>query len=137
MKHTECKDCELNNGDCGYHFVMDGVTNYDIASLSACDQYGNCEFFKSKAKPKLDYLSNFCEGFSGIVERLNDRPQGEWVYGEDECGQDGWFCSECGFFVPWYYEFYADIDFIRDYKVCPHCISNMITYTGKDRGNKP
>lgn len=49
MKHTECKDCELSNGDCGYHFKMDGVTNYDIASLSACDKYGNCEFFKPKA----------------------------------------------------------------------------------------
>ena len=48
MKHTECKDCELGNGDCGYHFKMDGATNYDIASLSACDQYGNCMFFKSK-----------------------------------------------------------------------------------------
>lgn len=49
MKHTECKDCELSNGDCGYHFKMDGATNYDIASLSACDKYGNCEFFKPKA----------------------------------------------------------------------------------------
>lgn len=63
-----------------------------------------------------------------------ERPQGEWIYGEDDCGQDGWFCSECGFFVPWYYQYYEkDIDFIRDYKVCPHCISEMITYTGKDR----
>lgn len=60
MKHTECKDCELRNGDCGHHFKseiyskMGVTTNYDIASLSACDQYGNCEFFKSKAKPKGD-----------------------------------------------------------------------------------
>ena len=46
MKHTECKDCELSNGDCGYHFKMDGTTNFDIPSLSACDRYGNCEFFK-------------------------------------------------------------------------------------------
>lgn len=45
MKHTECKDCKLSNGDCGHHFKMDGVTNFDIASLSACDNYGNCEFF--------------------------------------------------------------------------------------------
>lgn len=57
MKHTECKDCELSNGDCGYHFKMDGTINYDIASLSACDQYGNCEFFKPKAKPKSDLIS--------------------------------------------------------------------------------
>ena len=57
MKHTECEDCELSNGDCGYHFKMDGVTNYDIASLSACDQYGNCMFFKSKAKLQGDLIS--------------------------------------------------------------------------------
>lgn len=57
MKHTECKDCELSNGDCGYHFKMDGKTNYDIASLSACDKYGNCEFFKSKAKPQGDLIN--------------------------------------------------------------------------------
>ena len=60
--------------------------------------------------------------------------KGEWIYGEDECGQDGWFCSECNFFVPWYYEYYGkDINFIRDYKVCPHCTAKMVTYTGKDR----
>ncbi len=71
----------------------------------------------------------------GAIE--NQRPQGEWVYGEDECGQDGWFCSECGFFVPWYYLYYEnDIDFIREYKACPHCLAEMITYTGKDRDAK-
>lgn len=62
---------------------------------------------------------------------------GEWIYGEDDCGQDGWFCSECNFFVPWYYQYYEkDVDFIRDYKVCPHCISEMVTYTGKYRDTK-
>ena len=57
MKHTECKDCELSNSDCGYHFKMDGVTNYDIASLSACDKYGNCSFFKPKVNPQGDLIS--------------------------------------------------------------------------------
>ena len=66
-----------------------------------------------------------------------ERPQGEWYYGEDECGQDGWFCSECGFFVPWYYTYYEnDINFIREYKVCPHCLAEMVTYIGKDRDTK-
>ena len=53
MKHTECEDCKLSNGDCGHHFKMDGITNFGIASLSACDKYGNCMFFimnKMKAK---------------------------------------------------------------------------------------
>ena len=71
------------------------------------------------------------------AEREYKRPQGEWIYGEDECGQDGWFCSECEFFVPWYYQYYEkDIDFIRDYKVCPHCLAEMVTYTGKDRDTR-
>ena len=66
-----------------------------------------------------------------------ERPQGEWIYGEDETGQDGWFCSECDFFVPWYYQYYEkDVNFIRDYKACPHCLAEMITYTGKDRDKK-
>lgn len=72
-----------------------------------------------------------------LVIRSEERPTGEWIYGEDDCGQDGWFCSECGFFVPWYYQYYEkDIDFIRDYKACPHCLAEMITYTGKDRDTK-
>lgn len=63
--------------------------------------------------------------------------KGEWIYGEDDCGQDGWFCSECNFFVPWYYQYYGkDVDFIRDYKGCPHCLAEMITYIGKDRDAK-
>lgn len=72
-----------------------------------------------------------------LVLQTDERPHGEWVYGEDECGQDGWFCSECGFFVPWYYQYYEnDVDFIREYKACPHCLAEMVTYTGKDRDKK-
>lgn len=72
-----------------------------------------------------------------LVIKEEKPPQGEWIYGEDEYGQDGWFCSECGFFVPWYYEYYEnDVDFIREYKACPHCLAEMVTYTGKDRDTK-
>lgn len=60
-----------------------------------------------------------------------ERKKGEWIYGEND-GQDGWFCSECGFFIPWYYEYYGldNIDFISDYRTCPKCDANMIKYTG-------
>lgn len=57
MKHMECEDCKLRNGDCGYHFKMDGKTNYDIPSLTACDRYGNCEFFQQKDRPQGDLIS--------------------------------------------------------------------------------
>lgn len=65
MKHAECKDCELSNGNCGHHFEMDGITNYEIASLSACDQYENCMFFKSKPTERFE------------------KQQDEWVRKED------------------------------------------------------
>ena len=78
------------------------------------------------------------------VEHLNDpllrdalalikeqEAEGKWIYGEDETGVDGWHCSSCGFFEPWFYEFTDDIDFIRFYGFCPSCGRKMISYTGK------
>lgn len=50
--------------------------------------------------------------------------KGEWIYCEDDEGQDGYRCSECGFFVPWYYD-YEDSNYILDYKACPHCLAKM------------
>lgn len=148
MKHTECKDCKYREGNCGYHFKMDGITNFDIASLSACDKYGDCMFFErdEEDESKGDLISrealkkaieeeicNFelpisANSIMPIIDNAPtvERPTGEWRYGEDECGQDGWFCSECGFFVPWYYQYYEnDIDFIQEYKACPHCLAEM------------
>ena len=55
----------------------------------------------------------------------------KWIYGENETGVDGWFCSECNFFEPWFYDFTDDIDFIRFYVHCPNCGRKMTSYTGK------
>ena len=57
--------------------------------------------------------------------------EAEWIYGEDETGADGWHCSECNFFEPWFYDFDDDIDFIKRYEHCPKCGRRMILYTGK------
>lgn len=57
--------------------------------------------------------------------------EAEWIYGEDETGADGWHCSYCGFFEPWFYEIADDIDFIRFYSFCPCCGRRMTSYTGK------
>ena len=57
--------------------------------------------------------------------------EGKWIYGEDETGVDGWYCSECNFFEPWFYEFTDDVDFIRFYGFCPSCGRKMTSYTGK------
>lgn len=61
-----------------------------------------------------------------------ERKKGEWIYGEND-GQDGWYCSECEFFIPWDYSYYGlnNIDFIRDFHTCPHCDAKMLSYTGK------
>lgn len=51
---------------------------------------------------------------------------GHWIYGEDESGQDGYSCSECDFFVPWYYKYYEQgLHFIKDYHLCPQCGAKM------------
>lgn len=71
--------------------------------------------------------------FQNLPSAQPKRKTGRWIYGEDDSGQDGWTCSECGFFVPWYYEYYGlnNTDFIRDFHTCPHCDAKMLTYTGK------
>lgn len=83
----------------------------------------------------------FIEGVGNVYavseETINDtlellkEQEAEWIYGEDETGADGWHCSYCGFFEPWFYEFTDDIDFIRLYSFCPSCGRRMTSYTGK------
>ena len=71
------------------------------------------------------------------IDTINDalallkEQDAKWIYGEDETGVDGWHCSYCGFFEPWFYEFTDDIDFIRFYSFCPSCGRRMTSYTGK------
>ena len=76
-------------------------------------------------------LSTAVDVIRDLPSTQPDRKKGEWTYGEHD-GQDGWFCSECGFFIPWYYDFYGldNINFIRDYHTCPCCDAKMVKYTG-------
>ena len=71
--------------------------------------------------------------FHEMCELLKEQPESEakWIYGEDKTGVDGWRCSKCDFFEPWFYEFTDDIDFIRFYRHCPSCGRKMTSYTGK------
>jgi hypothetical protein len=81
---------------------------------------------------------------SGCQEQLRDdalallkekESEAKWIYGENKTGVDGWHCSECDFFEPWFYEFTDDIDFIRFYEYCPRCGRKMTSYTGKPTKN--
>ena len=96
-----------------------------------------------------------CEGIPGVCEEdhqsvripkalaldvLNELKEQEaeakWIYGEDKTGVDGWHCSKCNFFEPWFYDFTEDIDFIRFYGHCPNCGRKMTSYTGKATRNE-
>ena len=77
-------------------------------------------------RPRYQRILNDC-----IALLKEKEAEGKWIYGEDETGVDGWHCSECGFFEPWFYEFTDDIDFIRFYGFCPSCGRKMTSYTGK------
>ena len=55
---------------------------------------------------------------------IEPRKKGEWIYGESEAGNDGYYCSKCGNFVPWKYDEY-DIDFIKEFLFCNKCGTDM------------
>ena len=40
---------------------------------------------------------------ANAIALLKDAEPREWIYCEDDSGQDGYRCSGCGFFEPWYY----------------------------------
>ena len=144
---SKCIHCEV----CGDQYANDGRAG-ECSYFLEYNQSGDCisresvrsKIWKERVEKDEGCNSEYIRGLKTAIGFIDnappvepERPQGEWYYGEDECGQDGWFCSECGFFVPWYYQYYEkDINFIRDYKACPHCLAEMITYTGKDRDTK-
>ena len=82
------------------------------------------QFFTAK------HLEDIAKWADDALSLLKEQ-EAEWIYGEDETGADGWHCSYCGFFEPWFYEFTNDIDFIRFYSFCPNCGRRMTSYTGK------
>lgn len=71
--------------------------------------------------------------FISFASAQPERNTAEWIYGEKD-GADGWYCSKCGFHIPWDYDYYGlnNIDFIRDFHTCPHCDAKMLKYTGMD-----
>ena len=50
--------------------------------------------------------------------------RGEWIYCEDNDGNDGYRCDKCGYHVPWDYT-RKSIHFIEEYNFCPHCGADM------------
>lgn len=79
------------------------------------------------------HLEDIAQWADDAIKLLKEQ-EAEWIYGEDETGVDGWRCSECNFFEPWFYEFDDDIDFIKRYEHYPKCGRRMTSYTGKQEG---
>lgn len=89
-----------------------------------------------------DREGSFSDGVQWLLEYIDALPSvntqetrktAEWIYGEKD-GADGWYCSNCGFHIPWYYDYYGlnNINFISDFHTCPHCDAKMVKYTGMD-----
>ena len=55
---------------------------------------------------------------------VRENEHGEWQYGENAVGQDGYYCSHCGRFVPWEYG-KVGINFIYRFFFCPSCGAEM------------
>ena len=90
-----------------------------------CDRdCGKCDLVQDR-----DWLLSVYD--TAIALLKEQEAEAKWIYGEDKTGVDGWHCSECDFFEPWFYEFTDDIDFIRFYGHCPKCGRRMTSYTGK------
>lgn len=64
--------------------------------------------------------------FRDVIPYADVKPvrHGQWIYGENEEGHDGYKCSECGKFIPWEYDKY-DIDFIKEVHYCSNCGAKM------------
>ena len=65
------------------------------------------------------------KAIKSVPSAQSERPKGEWIYGEHDIAMcDGYWCDQCGFFVPWDYK-HKFIDFIKDYHWCPSCGADM------------
>lgn len=86
---------------------------------------------KELFKEGNDALKKAVERLKELPSAEPERKTAEWIYGENG-GQDGWYCSKCGLFIPWDYEYYGldNIDFIADFHTCPKCDRKMLKYTG-------
>lgn len=100
------------NGDEGFDKARKEALHMAIEALENNDKLAedlqNCLEMYKKKKAEVKAL---------------EHPHGEWRYGENDIGLDGYWCTVCGGFVLWDYK--GTIDFIHRYNYCPNCGSDM------------
>ena len=89
-----------------------------------------CPYTTGVETKKLTCIPRLLKDSFTLLKEENTKT-GRWIYCEDASGHDGYKCSECGFFEPWYYG-YENIDFIKDYELCPSCGSKMYEMDGRE-----
>ena len=77
----------------------------------------------------VDYMSGWNEAIDHIeanAPKVEAKPvrHGFWEFGENEYGDDGYYCSACHGHVVWKYDT-ESIDFIKEYNYCPFCCAKM------------
>ena len=137
---------DLQNGDPSQLYEIEDIKCW-INSLPSAeperltdDDFETIRIHLNAQKEKLCNQQRWeeAEEYQCIIDRVMafasaepERKTAEWIYGENG-GQDGWYCSKCGLFIPWDYEYYGldNIDFIADFHTCPKCDRKMLKYTG-------
>ena len=71
-----------------------------------------------------DLMEAVIQCYRNLTSAQTEWKKGNWVYGENEYGIDGYHCDKCGFFVPWDYA-HTFINYIDDYNFCPSCGADM------------
>ena len=107
--------------------VIKGLERCKLYNKVNCDK---CPYdYNGRGNGKSECTAELAS--DAIAMLKEQEAEAKWIYGEDKTGVDGWYCSECNFFEPWFYDFTDDIDFIRFYGHCPKCGKRMTSYTGK------
>ena len=98
-----------------------------ISRQAAIDKFESWLKVKGYSEGELNMLKAVLFELRFLPSAEPERKTAEWIYGEND-GQDGWYCSKCGLFIPWYYEYYGldNIDFIANFRTCPKCDRKML-----------
>ena len=121
------------------HGIAVGITLCTVAAKAQASVEPGIDEWCTDCR-EYDQEKHSCPRFNRVIrETVEEAKQktGKWVYGEHDVAMcDGYFCKNCGFFVPWNYKLHF-IDFIKDYHYCPHCGTRMETENACDGDSCP